>query len=430
VDGTGTTVVLEHPDEAAAVGAPGWVTDDLLVVSSNVGRDVRALVAVDLAAGTTTVLREGPHDLDGVVSGDGSTLLVVENVEEATRAELLRLEPTDDGLRLEPVAALPLPDEDSVIAFSHVLPDPVVAFDGEAVTFSVSSPAIPGDVWRYDVGTARLVRLTESPGAPAAAVRPERHLVESFDGLEVPVLLYRPVATSAQPPVVVVVHGGPEGQSQRLFSPIVQALAASGYAVAVPNVRGSVGYGKRYYGLDDTVRRLDSVADLAAIADWFPTAGLDPHRAALWGGSYGGYMVLAGCAFQPERWAAGVDIVGISDLVTFLENTSDYRRAAREREYGSLATDREFLASASPLRRVEAIRAPLFVIHGANDPRVPLSEAEQLVASLRSRDVPCELLVYADEGHGLARLANRLDAYPRAIAFLDDVLRPARAERP
>jgi dipeptidyl aminopeptidase/acylaminoacyl peptidase len=224
--------------------------------------------------------------------------------------------------------------------------------------------------------------------------------------------------------VVLVIHGGPEGQSQTLFSPIVQALATRGYAVAVPNVRGSTGYGKRYYGLDDTTKRLDSVADLAAIADWLPSAGLDADRAALWGGSYGGYMVLAGVAFQPDRWAAGVDIVGISDLVSFLENTSDYRRAAREREYGSLAADREFLASASPLRRVDAIRAPLFVIHGANDPRVPLSEAEQLVNGLRQRDVPCELLVYGDEGHGLARLANRLDAYPKALAFLDAVLRP------
>jgi dipeptidyl aminopeptidase/acylaminoacyl peptidase len=139
-------------------------------------------------------------------------------------------------------------------------------------------------------------------------------------------------------------------------------------------------------------------------------------------------MVLAGVAFQPDRWAAGVDIVGISDLVSFLENTSDYRRAAREREYGSLAHDRDFLASASPMRQVDAIRAPLFVIHGANDPRVPLSEAEQLVASLRGRDVPCELLVYADEGHGLARLHNRLDAYPRAIDFLDGVLRPGSGQ--
>jgi dipeptidyl aminopeptidase/acylaminoacyl peptidase len=134
-------------------------------------------------------------------------------------------------------------------------------------------------------------------------------------------------------------------------------------------------------------------------------------------------MVLAGLAFQPELWAAGVDIVGISDLVTFLENTSAYRRVYREREYGSLAHDREFLASASPLRRAEAIRAPLFAIHGRNDPRVPVSEAEQLVAKVRQQGVRSELVIYEDEGHGLARLANRLDAYPRAVAFLDEVLR-------
>ena len=164
--------------------------------------------------------------------------------------------------------------------------------------------------------------------------------------------------------------------------------------------------------------RLDSVADLAAIHSWLPTVGADPTRTALYGGSYGGYMVLAGLAFQPELWAAGIDIVGISSLVTFLENTSAYRRAYREREYGSLADDRDFLEKASPLSRIGDVRAPLFVIHGANDPRVPLSEAQQIEAALRARGVECELVVYPDEGHGLAKRANRLDAYPRAIAFL------------
>jgi dipeptidyl aminopeptidase/acylaminoacyl peptidase len=225
-------------------------------------------------------------------------------------------------------------------------------------------------------------------------------------------------------PAVLVVHGGPESQSISEFNPVIQGLVARGYAVAVPNVRGSTGYGRRYYSLDDTIHRLDSVADLAAIHAWLPTMGVDPHRVALWGGSYGGYMVLAGLAFQPDLWACGIDIVGISDLVTFLENTSAYRRSHREREYGSLLRDREFLERASPLRQVEAIKAPLFVIHGGNDPRVPLGEAKQIVASLRSRDVPCELHVYADEGHGLAKLANRLDAYPKAFQFLDRYLRP------
>ena len=278
----------------------------------------------------------------------------------------------------------------------------------------------------------------------------------SFDGERLPVFVYQvapppaadpiappwaadpiapPPAAAAPPPapatpVVLVIHGGPEGQSVLGFNPVVQGLAASGYALVVPNVRGSVGYGKRYAALDDTTRRLDSVADLAAIHDWLPSQGFDPSRAVLWGGSYGGYMVLAGCAFQPERWAAGVDIVGISDLVTFLENTSAYRRSHREREYGSLNSDRAFLEAASPLRRVDHMRAPLFVIHGANDPRVPLSEAEQLVASLTSRGVPCELVVYADEGHGLARLANQLDAYPRAVEFLRRCRSQRRRGRP
>ena len=202
------------------------------------------------------------------------------------------------------------------------------------------------------------------------------------------------------------------------FDVVVQALAAAGHAVLVPNVRGSTGYGKRWYSADDGHLRLDSVADLAALHGYLAKLGLDQGRAALWGGSYGGYMVLAGLAFQPELWAAGVDIVGIASFETFLENTSAYRRAYREREYGTLARDREFLRSVSPLTRINDIRAPLFIIHGANDPRVPLSEAEQIHAAMTGRGRECELLVYGDEGHGLAKRTNLVDALPQAMAFL------------
>jgi dipeptidyl aminopeptidase/acylaminoacyl peptidase len=253
--------------------------------------------------------------------------------------------------------------------------------------------------------------------------------VTSFDGESVPVFVFRPRpgpdgfgGDAGRPPVVVFVHGGPEAQATQLFNPVIQGLVLAGFGVVVPNVRGSTGYGKRYASLDDTTKRLDSVADLAAVHGFLDQAGFDAGRAALWGGSYGGYMVLAGVAFLPDLWAAGVDIVGISDLVTFLQNTSEYRRAHREREYGSLQEDRAFLEAASPMRRVDEIRAPLFVIHGRNDPRVPVSEAEQLVAHLRERGIRCELRIYEDEGHGLARLANRLDAYPAAVTFLHDVL--------
>jgi dipeptidyl aminopeptidase/acylaminoacyl peptidase len=259
---------------------------------------------------------------------------------------------------------------------------------------------------------------------PEQLVAAETAEATSFDGEKIPLFVFRPKNSDPNPGVVVFVHGGPESQSVLQFLPVIQALAASGFAVVVPNVRGSTGYGKRYAALDDTTRRLDSVRDLAAVHKWISENGYDADRIALWGGSYGGYMVLAGLAFQPELWAAGVDIVGISDLVTFLENTSDYRRAHREREYGSLARDRAFLESASPLRRADEIRAPLFVIHGLNDPRVPVGEARQLKASLDRRGVRCELHIYPDEGHGLARLENRLDAYPKAIAFLHDVIGP------
>jgi dipeptidyl aminopeptidase/acylaminoacyl peptidase len=425
-------VVGEHPDEAASVGPPAWVGGESFFASSDVDRDLAAIVHVDLATGSTAVVMERGYDLDCFASADGGTLLVVGNDGGASRAELFAVGAAGD---LTPSGEMPMPGR-GVIWFSFLTPPPVLSRDGSRVTYTFCSPQVPGDVWCFERASGALRRLTSSPGLPRSAgvgsgdlVEPTTHEVRSFDGERVPVFVYRPPQKAAPTadgeaplPVVLFIHGGPESQSVLMFTAVIQGLVAEGYAVVVPNVRGSTGYGKRYAGLDDTTRRLDSVADLAAIHAWLGSQGLDPDRAALMGGSYGGYMVLAGCAFQPELWAAGVDIVGISDLVTFLENTSAYRRAHREHEYGSLVTDREFLERASPLRSVEAIRAPLFVIHGANDPRVPVAEAEQLVSSLRRRNVPCELLVYADEGHGLQKLSNRLDAYPRAFEFLGSVL--------
>jgi dipeptidyl aminopeptidase/acylaminoacyl peptidase len=298
-------------------------------------------------------------------------------------------------------------------------PDPIWSPDGSFAAITYNSPVTPPTVYRFVPGGE--LTAVGAVEVPVELNHPESLRVPSFDGEQVPVFVFRPPAADLGS-TVVHVHGGPEGAALRMWSPIISALAGEGHTVVVPNVRGSAGYGKRWYTLDDRQLRLDSVKDLAAINAWLPTIGGDPNKAALWGGSYGGYMVLAGVAFQPDLWAAGVDIVGIASLVTFLENTSDYRRAMREREYGYLATDREFLESASPLSRVDDIRAPLFVIHGANDPRVPLSEAEQITAALTKRGVPCQLLVYPDEGHGLAKLKNRLDAYPQAFSFLRDHL--------
>lgn len=409
---------LAHPEEAALVGSPAWIDDGSFAVGSNVGGDFRTILRHDLVTGATSPLQSGEADVDAdvVASGDGATLLVIENRDGANVMTLR--DAATGAVRRE------VPTPEPGVVSSHAIEPPILSGDGSRVYFTLSTPRMAGEVFAFDSATGQTRRLTHGPaGVPAdLLVRAESHRVESFDGESVPMFVFRPDTGEPRPPVVVLVHGGPEAQSMQLFNPVIQGLVLAGFGVIVPNVRGSTGYGKRYASLDDTTKRLDSVRDLAAVHGFLDTAGFDAGRAALWGGSYGGYMVLAGVAFQPELWAAGVDIVGISDLVTFLQNTSEYRRAHREHEYGSLDHDRAFLESASPLRRVQEIRAPLFVIHGRNDPRVPVTEAEQLVTNLRERGIRCVLKIYEDEGHGLARLANRLDAYPEAVGFLREVL--------
>ena len=407
------------PADAAAINSElAWAPDSsCLYFSSNNDREFTAVARYDLADGAVSWLVSADDaDLTGWLSPDGKVVLVERN---DGGASVLAVHDAASGTK---VADLPLPATGSV---TDRRPDARWAPDSASVVLSVTGAELPGDVLLAELAEPRIRPLTSSVrglrGVSPAV--PELHQVPAPDGESVPCLVYRsPGAAAATGALtgsaVVLVHGGPEGQARQGFNIYVQALAAAGHAVLVPNVRGSTGYGKRWYSADDGHRRLDSVADLAALHAYLPELGLDQARAALWGASYGGYMVLAGLAFQPGLWAAGVDIVGIASFVTFLENTSAYRRAYREREYGTLASDREFLRSVSPLTRIDDIRAPLFLIHGANDPRVPLSEAEQIHAAMTSRGRECHLLVYGDEGHGLAKRANRADAFPQAAAFL------------
>jgi dipeptidyl aminopeptidase/acylaminoacyl peptidase len=416
---TKTVTELTGHDDPTYQEGVSWLPDSSgFVVASDAGRERLALRRYDLGtASWGDLLVDDQHDLAGWVCPDGEHLLVGTTDDGVVTMALHKLKDASYLAQL----ALPI---GGCAARLIVAPDPLWSADGSYALLNHSSPIDPLSVFRYTRETGEVVAVPTpaSPELPQGLRHPESHRVTSFDGEQVPVFVYRPADGTGDGTAVVWVHGGPEAMSMRVWNPVVTALTAEGHAVIVPNVRGSAAYGKRWYSLDDKRLRLDSVRDLAAIHDWLPSIGVDPQRTALWGGSYGGYMVLAGLAFQPERWAAGVDVVGIASLVTFLENTSAYRRVAREREYGVLAEDREFLEEASPLNRVDDIRAPLFVIHGANDPRVPLSEAEQIVAALSKRDVPCQLLIYPDEGHGLAKRANRLDAYPQAFAFLREHL--------
>lgn len=294
--------------------------------------------------------------------------------------------------------------------------------DSTRLAFSFSCATATSDIYVWELDSGRVQQATRSThgGIPQDSfVPPELIRYPTFDGLAVPAWFYRPQNPAGKLPVVVIVHGGPESQFRAYFHFLAQYLVHNGYAVLAPNVRGSTGYGKTYSQLDDVEKRMDSVADLAYAAHWLKAhPDIDGKRIIVYGGSYGGFMVLSALTTYPNLWAGGVNIVGISSFVTFLENTSDYRRAHRESEYGSLARDREFLDSISPINHIDNISVPLMVIHGANDPRVPVSEAEQLVHALEKRDVPVELLIFDDEGHGVAKHKNKLVMYPAVAKFL------------
>ena len=382
---------------------------DRLVLATNEGRDTFAIV-VDGER-----VHESAWDLDCRIDDSGRNLLVIANEDGYSRLALY------DPATNEHRGDVPLPGR-------GVVEHPVFSPDGSLLAYAFSSPVEPHDVYLYDIGTETLARLTTSPRAVAieTLVEPRLHRYESFDGESVPVFLFEPEGAGPFP-VVVTVHGGPESQwlpwFAPSFGPLTQYLVSRGYAVAAPNVRGSTGYGKRYEHLDDIEKRLDSVADLASLHEWLSARpNIDGNRAVVYGRSYGGYMVLAALALQPELWAAGIECVGISSLLTFLENTSPYRRAAREREYGSLERDRAFLIEASPMTHIDAIRAPLFIQHGRNDPRVPVSESEHIHAVLAQKGVPSELLIFEDEGHMVEKLSNRIEAFTRMTEFLDRVL--------
>lgn len=302
---------------------------------------------------------------------------------------------------------------------------------------ALETPASPVDVWAVETRTGKLTRWTRSEVGgldPATFVAPELVRYPSTDGVTVPAFLYLPRGARGKVPVVIDWHGGPEGQALPEFLPYAQFLVNElGLAVLAPNVRGSDGYGKAYLAADDGVRREAALADIGATLDFVAARPeLDAARVAVYGGSYGGYMVLATLAFHPDRVRAGVDVVGISSLPSFLENTQAYRRDLRRAEYGDerVPEVRAVLDRISPLNHVGRIRAPLFVIQGKNDPRVPESEAEQIVRAVRASGQEVWYLLALDEGHGFKKKENR-DYYTAAVAlFLEKVLAPAEAKVP
>jgi len=426
----GTAQQLLASGEAVRFTAAHYAADGrALYLITDLDADFLYIARLDLETGALEHLIAPEWDCDGMaLSPDGRSLAYTVNVEGAHHLYLYDL--ATGATRSAP----DIKERTGVVRTGVIRGDrPVFSPDGRRLAFAFTSATRAADIYVWDLEEDIVYPVTRSAhgGLPAADfVAPDLIHYPTFDTLDdgtprtIPAWFFKPQNESGEPvPAVVVVHGGPEGQFQPIFTFFVQYLVHNGYAVLAPNVRGSTGYGKAYSHLDDVEKRMDSVADLAHAAHWLrKQPGIDGERIVVYGGSYGGFMVLAALTAYPALWAAGVDVVGISNFVTFLENTSDYRRAHREAEYGSLAHDRDFLESIAPIRHVDNIVAPLFVVHGANDPRVPLSEAEQLVAALKARDVPVEFLAFDDEGHGVVKLKNKLVMYPAIVGFLDKYL--------
>ena len=303
-------------------------------------------------------------------------------------------------------------------------------FTGQTLLFSFHCSQSPGTIisWNMARPNSPPLALTvpHDGGIDLRTfVLPKLVSYESFDGLRIPAFLYLPRdhKKGAPRPFVLAFHGGPEGQARPRLQPIMQYFLSRGFGVLQPNVRGSSGYGTKYMNLDNYQRRMDSVRDGLAAAQWLIDQGYAAKgRIGVFGGSYGGFMVMAAITEAPDLFGAACDYVGIVNFETFLKNTKDYRRHLREAEYGPLS-DPEFLRGISPIHKVDRIRTPLLVVHGRNDPRVPVGEARQIVAALRERGGVVESVIFEDEGHGVRKQPNRIRFYEALVSFFEKHLK-------
>jgi dipeptidyl aminopeptidase/acylaminoacyl peptidase len=390
------TSLPRYGEGRSASDSPRFMVDGRIILSTDGRAEFQQPSVIDQARSQIKVLIDSSWDVTAIeVAGDGKVAYVL-NEDGASKLHLINVEPHVD-ITL-PVGIL------SGLKFSR---------DGKRLGFTLSRADAPSDAYTYEIAEKKLVRWTYSETGgldPSTFVTPKRFAFKSFDGREIPAYIYSPRgATKA--PVVISIHGGPEAQFQPFFSPLTQYWVNElGIAVIAPNVRGSTGYGKTYTTLDNAEKREDSVKDIGALLDWIAKQpGLDASRVAVFGGSYGGYMVLASLVHFGDRLKAGVDVVGIANFVTFLEKTSGYRVDLRRVEYGDERDPkmREVFERISPANHADKIRSALLVAHGKNDPRVPFFEAEQIAAKVRGQGRPV-WTVYADnEGHGFARKENR-----------------------
>ncbi len=284
--------------------------------------------------------------------------------------------------------------------------------DDRYFLFTGSGSTEPANVWLYDFENDTFKKLTDSPHPGinlADLVAPKLVKFKSFDGLELSGWLYEPITGDKPYPTVISYHGGPEGQSRPSFSYTFQALLSQGIAVFSPNVRGSSGFGKRFVNLDNGALRVNGVKDIEACYNYIVESGFaDKSRVGIMGGSYGGYMVMAGITEYPDMFAAAANLFGVVNFITFFEETEPWMAAISKVEYGDPDTEADMLKSLSPINKVDVVKTPTIVLHGANDTNVPVVEAEQVVENLKQRNVPVEYILFPDEGHGWRKTPNKV----------------------
>lgn len=401
----GAPTELTPPDEQAYYGGGAWSADGKhIYFTSDAGGDFRKLYRYELSTQTFAPLTDDIdwNVIDLAVEPTGAGLAFVVNEDGVDRLYFAR----PDGSQRRRID-LPL-GRVGGLRF---------ALAGGKLGVTLNTPRTPSDVHvlTFPEGVAERWTASEVGGMDTSKfVEPKLIRYPTFDEVDgrrrmIPAFYY-PAPQPGPRPVVIYAHGGPEGQFRPTFISTFQYWALElGVSVIAPNVRGSTGYGRAFHQLDNGRLREDSVRDVGALLDWIADQPeLDADRVGIYGGSYGGYMVLASLAMYPDRFKAGIDVVGVANFVTFLENTGDYRRDLRRVEYGDERDPqmRAFLEQISPTNRADRIKAALFVVHGKNDPRVPYTEAEQIVRELRRLDRPVWYALALNEGHGFAKKEN------------------------
>jgi dipeptidyl aminopeptidase/acylaminoacyl peptidase len=400
--GAKTLLTPKTAEPAANSGAMFAPEGGAIYFVSDEGSQFEHLVKLHLADNSRLTLSREEWSVEEFdVSSDGKRIAYITNEDGVSR---IHIRDTSSG---EVIALPTLP----LGVISNIKWQPSRPILG----FTVASAKSPSDAYSVDVDNGRVARWTESETGgldPSLNVDPQLVTMKSFDGLQISALIYRPdpARFPGKRPVLMNIHGGPEGQARPGFlGRINYWLNELGIAVIYPNVRGSTGYGKTFVALDNGMKREDAVKDIGTVINWINSdPGLDAGRIGVYGGSYGGYMALATMTHYNERMKAAIDVVGVSNFVTLLTTTSDYRRDLRRVEYGD-ETDpkmRAFLQQISPLTNASKITKPLFVIAGFNDPRVPYTEGQQIVKAVRANGAPVWWLMAKDEGHGFAKKKN------------------------